>query len=73
MIEKDTGGVMARNSLSELVKRIFDGYTIDTIRKSIESYEINVKKTNRDHLAFVSRHTIITQEISYLAQTTTMS
>jgi hypothetical protein len=73
LIEKDTGGVMARNSLSELVKRIFDGYTIDTIRKSIESYEINVKKTNRDHLAFVSRHTIITQEISYLAQTTTMS
>lgn len=72
LIEKETGGSMAPNSLSELVKRVF-GYTIDTIRKSIESYEINVKKTDRNHLAFVSRHTIITQEVSYLAQTTTMS
>jgi hypothetical protein len=43
-------------------------YNIDTIRKSIESYEVNVKKTCRLHLANVSRHSILTQEISYLAK-----
>lgn len=68
LIEKSKGNCMAPNSLSELVKRIF-GYTIDDIRKSIESYEINVKKTDRTHLATVSRHTVLTQEVSYLAQT----
>lgn len=69
LIEKEKGGTMAPNSLSEMVQRVM-GHTIDTIRKSIESYEINVKKTSREHLAWVSRHTIITQEVSYLAQTT---
>ena len=69
LIEKERGGTMAPNSLSEMVQRVM-GHTIDTIRKSIESYEINVKKTSREHLAWVSRHTIITQEVSYLAQTT---
>lgn len=67
LIVKEDGGIMASNSLSEMVKRIF-GYTIDTIRKSIASYEINVKKSDREHLAFVSRHTILTQEVSYLSQ-----
>nr|QOI90325.1 hypothetical protein HWQ62_00188 [Pyramimonas orientalis virus] len=69
LIEKESGGTFAKNSLSEMIKRIF-GYTIDTIRKSIESYEINVKKTNRVHLAEVSRHSVMTQEVSYLARTT---
>lgn len=72
LIEKDAGGIMSMNWLSELVKDIFNGYTINTIRKSIESYEINVKKTDRSHLAWVSRHTVMTQEVSYLAQTTTL-
>jgi hypothetical protein len=68
LIEKIDGGLYAPNSLSEVIKRIFK-YTIDDIRKSIESYEINVKKTNRVHLADVSKHSVMTQEISYLAQT----
>lgn len=72
LIEKDASGIMSMNWLSELVKDIFNGYTINTIRKSIESYEINVKKTDRSHLAWVSRHTVMTQEVSYLAQTTTL-
>jgi hypothetical protein len=69
LIEKESGGIFAKNSLSEMFQRIF-GFTIDTVRKSIESYEINVKKSNRVHLANVSRHSVITQEISYLARTT---
>lgn len=69
LIEKESGGAFAKNSLSEMFKRIF-GFTIDTVRKSIESYEINVKKTDRVHLAQVSRHSVITQELSYLARTT---
>ena len=68
LIEKIDGGLYEPNSLSEVIKRIFK-YTIDDIRKSIESYEINVKKTNRVHLADVSKHSVMTQEISYLAQT----
>lgn len=68
LIEKSEGGLYANNSLSKIVKDIFGGYTIDDIRKSIESYEINVKGTDRGHLANVSRHTVVTQEVSYLAQ-----
>ena len=68
LIEKQEGGVYANNSLSKIVKDIFEGYTIDDIRKSIESYEINVNNVDRGHLANVSRHTVITQEVSYLAK-----
>jgi len=53
--------------LSEMIQRILS-YNIDTIRKSIESYEINIKKTNRLHLANVSRHSVLTQEVSYLSK-----
>lgn len=55
------------NSLSDMVKAIFDGYSINKIRKSIESYEINVKNSSSIHLADVSRHTVITQTTNYLA------
>lgn len=55
------------NSLSDMVKAIFDGHSINKIRKSIESYEINVKKSSSIHLADVSRHTVITQTTNYLA------
>jgi hypothetical protein len=67
LIEKVKGGLMKNNSLSEMITRTM-GYNIDTIRKSIESYEINVKKQSRLHLAMVSRHTVVTQEISYLSK-----
>lgn len=66
LIEKVNGGLYAGNSLSEMIQRTLK-YSIDTIRKSIESYEINIKNTSRDHVAHVSRHTIITQTVSYLA------
>ena len=62
------GGLYANNSLSNTIKTLFAGYTINDIRKAIESYEVNVKKTDRIHLAKVSRHTVLTQEVSYLAQ-----
>jgi hypothetical protein len=68
LIEKVKGGLYAGNSLSEMIQRILN-YSIDTIRKSIESYEINVKKVSRNHLADVSRHSVITQTVSYLANT----
>jgi hypothetical protein len=68
LIEKSNGGIYAGNSLSEMIQRTLN-YSIDTIRKSIESYEINIKKVSREHLANVSRHTIITQTVSYLANT----
>ena len=55
------------NSLSETVKRIFGGYSINKIRKSIESYEVNVNKVSCVHLANVSRHTVMTQTTNYLA------
>jgi|TARA_Y100000389_G_scaffold205122_1_gene263531 hypothetical protein len=67
LIEKVKSGLMKNNSLSEMITRTM-GYNIDTIRKSIESYEINVKKQSRLHLAMVSRHTVVTQEISYLSK-----
>jgi hypothetical protein len=69
LIEKESGGKFAKNTLSEVFKSIF-GYTINTVRKSIESYEINVNKSDRVHLASVSRHSVMTQEVSYLARTT---
>lgn len=62
------GGLYVDNTLSNTIKVLFNGYTINDIRKSIESYEVNVKKTDRIHLAKVSRHTVLTQEVSYLAQ-----
>lgn len=68
LIEKVKGGLYAGNSLSEMIQRVLK-YSIDTIRKSIESYEINVKKVSRNHLADVSRHSVITQTVSYLANT----
>ena len=55
------------NSLSDMVKAVFGGFSINKIRKSIESYEINVKKTSSIHLADVSRHTVMTQTTNYLA------
>lgn len=67
LIEKQNGGLYKNNSLSEMVQRVM-GYNIDTIRKSIESYEINVKKEDRIYLAEVSRHSVTTQEISYLSK-----
>ena len=67
LIEKVNGGLMKNNSLSEMITRTL-GYNIDTIRKSIESYEINIKKQCRLHLATVSRHSVVTQEISYLSK-----
>lgn len=69
LVEKQGGGVYSSNALSEMIQRLME-YKIDTIRKSIESYEINVKKTDRVHLACVSRHSIPTQEITYLAKQT---
>lgn len=68
LIEKSDGGVYANNTLSNTIKTIFKGLTINTIRKGIESYEVNVQYTDRVHLAKVSRHTVLTQEVSYLAQ-----
>ena len=67
LIEKESGGLIVKNTLSEMFKRIF-GYNINTVRKSIESYEINVNKGDRLHLANVSRHSILTQEVSYLSR-----
>ena len=67
LIQKVTGDPYKNNSLSELIQRILS-YNIDTIRKSIESYEINIKKTDRMHLANVSRHSVLTQEVSYLSK-----
>jgi len=67
LVEKAAGGIYKNNSLSEMIQRILS-YNIDTIRKSIESYEINIKKTNRLHLANVSRHSVLTQEVSYLSK-----
>lgn len=67
LIEKQNGGLYKNNSLSEMIQRVM-GYNIDTIRKSIESYEINVRKEDRIHLAEVSRHSVTTQEISYLSK-----
>lgn len=69
LVEKQNGGIYSSNALSEMIQRLMK-YKIDTIRKSIESYEINVKKTDRAHLACVSRHSIPTQEITYLAKQT---
>lgn len=67
LIEKQNGGLYKNNSLSEMIQRVM-GYNIDTIRKSIESYEINVRNEDRIHLAEVSRHSVTTQEISYLSK-----
>lgn len=67
LITQPDGSEYKNNSLSEIIKKYL-GYNIDTIRKSIESYEYNIKKTDRTHLAIVSRHTILTQEVSYLAK-----
>lgn len=67
LVEKVSGGPYKNNSLSEMIQRILS-YNIDTIRKSIESYEINIKNTDRLHLANVSRHSVITQEVSYLSK-----
>lgn len=67
LITQPDGNVYKDNSLSEIVAKYL-GYSIGTIRKSIESYEVNVNKTDRTHLAIVSRHTVLTQEVSYLAK-----
>ena len=68
LIEKVGGGLYANNTLSNTIKVLFGGYHVNQIRKGIESYEVNVKNTDRVHLAKVSRHTVITQEVSYLAK-----
>jgi hypothetical protein len=62
-----SGELYASNALSEKISKILK-YNIDIIRKSIESYEINIKNTCRLHLAAVSRHSVVTQEISYLSK-----
>lgn len=67
LITQPDGSLYKNNSLSEKIKKYLD-YNIDIIRKSIESYEYNINKIDRTHLAIVSRHTILTQEISYLAK-----
>ena len=54
------------SSLGAIIKKVM-GYSVDDIRKSLESYEILVKQTDRVHVAFVARHTVSVQEISYLA------
>ena len=66
LITQPDGSLYSDNSLSEIVKKYLN-YNIGVIRKSIESYEFNVNHTDRTHLAMVSRHTVLTQEVSYLA------
>ena len=65
LLEKDEEGLFHKDTLSNKIKKIF-GYSINDIRKIVESYEINVKKTSRLHMAHVSRHSIISQTVSYL-------
>ena len=67
LIVTSRGEVYTPSGMSEKVVRVL-GYNIDTIRKAIESYEINTKKTDRLHMAFVSRHSVATQDISYVAR-----
>jgi hypothetical protein len=67
LIVQNRGGVYTPSGMSEKVSRLL-GYNIDTIRKAIESYEINVKHTCRLHMAFVSRHSVSTQDMSYVSR-----
>lgn len=67
LIVQSRGGVYTPSGMSEKVSRLL-GYSIDTIRKAIESYEINVKHTCRLHMAFVSRHSVSTQDMSYVSR-----
>jgi hypothetical protein len=54
------------SSLGAIIKKIM-GLSVDEIRKTLETYEILVKQTDRVHVAFAARHTVSVQEISYLA------
>lgn len=67
LIEKDDGGLYSNNALSERITKVLN-HNINTIRKAIESYEINVKNTSRECLAYVSRHSVSTQEMCYLSR-----
>lgn len=65
LLSPPKGGSYSTSSLRDKINRIM-GYGIDVIRKSIESYEISIKGSCRIHLAMVSRHSVATQDISYL-------
>jgi hypothetical protein len=67
LITRSDGKLYTPSGLSEKVSRVM-GYNIDTLRKAIESYEIHVKRTCRLHMAFVSRHSVSTQDLSYVAR-----
>ena len=65
LLSPPKGGSYSQTSLRDKINRIM-GYGIDAMRKSIESYEISIKGSSRVHLATVSRHSVTTQDISYL-------
>ena len=67
LLVHDDGQPYSNNRMSEKIKGIM-GYSIDTIRKAIESYEVHVRKTSRIHMANVSRHTIATQDMTYVSR-----
>ena len=67
LISRNDGRMYTPSGMSDKVSRVM-GYNIDTLRKAMESYEIHVKRTCRLHMAFVSRHSVATQDLSYVAR-----
>lgn len=67
LITRSDGKLYSPSGMSDKVSRVM-GYNIDTLRKAIESYEIHVKRTCRLHMAFVSRHSVSTQDLSYVSR-----
>jgi hypothetical protein len=72
LLSPPKGGPYRASSLRDKLCRVV-GHGVDKIRKSIESYEIMVKGSCRVHLAMVSRHSVATQDISYLDKSTKKS
>ena len=65
LLTKDNGERYQPSSLSYKVKQVM-GHKIDDMRHAIETYEIHRRRTSRSHMAFVSRHSVATQDLVYV-------
>jgi hypothetical protein len=67
LITKPNGEIYSPNALSERIQKVM-GYNVDTMRKAIESYEIHIRGSDRVHMAYVSRHSVRTQDLAYVSR-----
>lgn len=66
LMAKDNGALYQPASFSHKVKQVMGGVKIDDMRHAIETYEVHRQGTSRSRMAFVSRHSVATQDLVYV-------